>query len=447
MRATTFGRSTAVRPVQRPKVGRVIAALAIVAVVFAAGGGSPAGAAALPPVKHVFVVVLENENHDTTFGPNSKAPYLANDVTDMGQHLTQYYGIGHFSLDNYIAMVSGQAPNPQTQGDCPIFTEMLPGVVGPDGQAIGQGCVHPTAVKTIGDQLTAKGLTWKAYLESMGTACRHPDINTQDNTQTAKKGDQYAARHNPFVYFHSIIDTPACAANDVDLQSLTGDLASPAKTASLSMIVPDLCHDGHDEPCVDGQPGGLVSANRFLEEWIPKILASAAYRDGGLLVIMFDEAKNSDTTACCGEMPGPNSPLPGQQGPGGGRVGAVLISQFIKPGAVNATPYNHYSLLRSVEDLFGLEHLGMAGAADLKAFGDDVFTNPLAPAAVTPAPLPRAVQQPALPATGSASWPIATAAGLLLAAALVIRGRASQPVVATARRARRRATTARRPPP
>jgi hypothetical protein len=398
---------------------RALVALAVASTAWASTV-TGAHASALPPVKHVFVIVLENENYTASFGPGSKAPYLANTLTSMGQQLNQYYGIGHFSLDNYIAMVSGQAPNVQTQADCMIYTDFVPGVVGPGGQAIGQGCVYPKAVATVADQLTAKGLSWKGYLESMGSPCRHPDLNTQDTTQQAKVGDQYAARHNPFVYFHSIIDSPACAANDVPLERLPGDLATASTTASLSVIVPDLCHDGHDSPCVDKQPGGLVSANAFLEQWVPKILGSAGYRDGGLLVVTFDEASNSDTTACCGEAPGPNSPMPGQQGPGGGRVGAVLVSPFIAPGGINPTPYNHYSLLRSIEDLFGLEHLGMAGAAGLKAFGDDVFTNPPAATVVNPVPAPPPAPAPVttLPVTGTPTLPIALAAALLLAAAL-----------------------------
>jgi hypothetical protein len=333
-----------------------------------------ARAAALPPIKHVWIVVLENENYDTTFGPNSKAPYLAKTLTAQGQLLTQYYGIGHFSLDNYIAMVSGQPPNPQTQADCMVYNDFV-GAVGPDGIAVGQGCVYPSAVKTIGDQLEGKGLTWKQYAEDMGTACRHPALNSQDTTQTARKNDQYAARHNPFVYFHSIIDRPICNTNVLDLGNLQGDLE--AGTPSYSFITPDLCSDGHDAPCVDGRPGGLVSANDFLKTWIPRIAGSAAYRDGGLIVVTFDESE-SGAEDCCGEPTGPNTPNNGglTQGNGGGRTGTVLLSPYIQAGSVNNTPYNHYSLLRSTEDLFGLDHLGYAANSGLKPFGDDIFNNP-----------------------------------------------------------------------
>jgi phosphatidylinositol-3-phosphatase len=354
---------------------RVALALAVVASLLFSAATS--ATAALPPIKHVWIVVLENENYDTTFGPNSKAPYLAKTLTSQGQLLTQYYGIGHFSLDNYIAMVSGQPPNPQTQADC-VFYNDFAGAVGPDGIAVGQGCVYPSTVKTVGDQLEGKGLTWKEYAEDMGTACRHPALNSQDSTQTARKNDQYAARHNPFVYFHSIIDSPACAQDVVPLEQLDGDLQSAAATPSYSFITPDLCHDAHDATCADGGPGGLPAADQFLQTWVPKILGSPAYAEGGLLVVTFDEAESGDASACCGEQAGFNTPNPGglTPGPGGGRTGAVLISQYVQPGSRNDTPYNHYSFLRSVEDLFGLGHLGYAGRAGLQPFGPDVYNAP-----------------------------------------------------------------------
>ena len=334
-------------------------------------------AAALPPIKHVWIVVLENKNYDQTFGKSSPAPYLAKTLTSQGQLLTQFYGIGHFSLTNYIAMVSGQPPNPQTQADCQFFNEFA-GAVGPDGIAVGNGCVYPTAVKTIGDQLEGKGLTWKEYAEDMGTACRHPALNSHDETQTARKNDQYAARHNPFVYFHSIIDRPICNTNVLDLSKLPGDLGSASTVPSYSFITPDLCADGHDATCADTKsPGGYQGINAFLKTWVPRIAASPAYLDGGLIIVTFDESETG-AEDCCGEPMGPNTPNNGglTQGNGGGRTGTVLISPYIQAGSVNNTPYNHYSLLRSTEDLFGLAHLGYAANSGLKPFGDDVFNNP-----------------------------------------------------------------------
>ena len=144
----------------------------------------PAGAAHAKSTKqpqHVFVIVLENQDADTTFGPASSAPYLAQTLTAQGAFVPGYYGIGHHSLDNYIAMVSGQAPNVETQADCQLFTDFLPGTPTSDGQVIGQGCVYPASVKTIADQLESRGLSWKGYMEDMGadpvrdngTTCAH----------------------------------------------------------------------------------------------------------------------------------------------------------------------------------------------------------------------------------------------------------------------------------
>jgi len=131
-------------------------------------------------------------------------------------------------------------------------------------------------------------------------------------------------------------------------------------------------------PAPTAAPAACPRPTSFLQTWVPKITGSPAWAEGGLLVINFDESDSSDASACCNEQPGPNTPNPGgtTQGPGGGRTGAVLISQFIRPGSQNATPYNHYSLLKSIEDVFGLGYLGYAGQSGLQAFGPDVYNAP-----------------------------------------------------------------------
>ena len=306
--------------------------------------------------------------------------------------MPNYYGIGHNSNDNYIAMISGQAPNPQTQADCQSFTDMLPGTPGANGQAQGTGCVYPAAVPTVASQMGTAGFTWRSYNEGMGAdpareagVCAHPGINASDNTQTATATDDYATRHNPFVYFHGIIDdTTLCNTHVVGLDALAQDLTAPAPSApNYSFITPDLCHDGHDAPCKNGQPGGLVSADQFLQTWVPRITSSAAYRQDGLLMVLFDEAAGQQPSSCCGEIAGPSSPTPGINGPGGGQTGAVLLSPCIAPGTVTQTPYNHYSMLASVEDIFGLGHLGYAAGPGATPFGADIYNRSCGPAAPT----------------------------------------------------------------
>jgi hypothetical protein len=113
-----------------------------------AASGAGAAQAALPPIHHVYVIVLENESASTTFGPGSPAPYLSNTLRAQGAYLPKYYGIGHVSLDNYIAMISGQAPNTQTQTDCQFFTDFVGMTTVAHGQLAGTGCVFPTSLPT-----------------------------------------------------------------------------------------------------------------------------------------------------------------------------------------------------------------------------------------------------------------------------------------------------------
>jgi hypothetical protein len=365
-------------------------------------------------IRHVFVIVLENEGFDTTFGPQSKAPYLSKTLTKAGVLLTQYHGTGHASLDNYIAMISGQAATPETRNDCQTYADFTMTGITPDGQAVGHGCVYPDAIKTLPDQLDAVGKTWRAYMGDMGNdpgresaTCGHPVLNTLDHTQSAEapsaavpSGDQYAARHNPFVYFHSIIDSARCDADVVSLNQLSRDLKSEWATPNFVFITPNLCDDGHDGPCVNGQPGGLVSADAFLQKWVPQIMASPAYERDGLLVINFDEGGlsvvrnpnggfliNAPGLFCCNEQPGPNLaafPQSSTIGPytltfqsyGGDRTGAVLLSPFIKPGTVSYTPFNHFSLLKSLEAAFDIdEYLGYASQSGLLGFFDPVTSD------------------------------------------------------------------------
>ncbi|MFE4468661.1 alkaline phosphatase family protein [Leifsonia sp. NPDC056824] len=355
------------------------AAVAGVAVAFLPSATATVSAATtgsyLPGAKHVFVINLENKGYDETWGPGSAAPYLSTTLRSQGVLLNSYYGTAHNSQPNYVAEISGQGPNPQMQGDCQNYSPFAGSGTASPGQAVGDGCVFPSTVKTVADQLTASGRTWKGYMEDMGTPCRHPALGAVDDTQKAKVGDQYAARHNPFVYFQRITGSADCAANDVDLSRLPTDLASVATTPNFSLITPNLCDDGHDSPCVDGRPGGLASADAWLKQWVPKITSSPAFKQDGVLVITFDESDGpqSDASSCCNEGPGPNSPLPGISGLGGGRVGALVLSPFVKGGTWSTTPYNHYSLLASIEDTFGLPYLGYAATPGLNRFGLDVY--------------------------------------------------------------------------
>ena len=348
----------------------------------------------LPQIKHVWVIELENEGLGQSFGDRAADPYLAVTLRHMGGLLQNYYAVGHDSLDNYVAQISGQAPDHATQNDCGVWTKFRPAnmIEKPFGQLVGDGCVYPASIPTLGNQLSAAHLTWKAYLQDMGNqpardhttmtkqgpACGHPMVGKPDDTEGATAADQYATRHEGFMYFESVIGSQAyCDAHVLSFQPLLKDLSKASTTPSFSWLSPNLCMDGHDAPCADGDPGGLTEINGFLHIWVPEILHSPAYKNG-LIMITFDEGSTSQ--ACCGETPGtspshPNAPEPGMSGPGGGKVGALLLSPFIKPGTVSTVDYNHYSMLRTIEDIFGLSHLGDAAMPQVKPFGADVFTK------------------------------------------------------------------------
>ena len=447
--------------------------------------------AGLPVYKHsitkVMVIDIENEEGSSLFGANSEASYIPTVLEPMGTLIQNYYAIGHVSADNYIAQVSGQAPNVVSGSDCVTaaqpagsFDDVTPGTLDANqtlypGQVDGQGCVYPKSVQTIGNQLDAlhphsTAVNWREYAEDMGNNptrdlgtydplggmdCSHPVqtggvANDPTNSATGPNAtgsqvksiisDQYADRHNPFIYFHSVIDNAAsCATHIVPLGTiavgatpaqntywghLSQDLSSIHTTPKFSFITPNLCNDGHDATCAGTNTngttaGGLDGVNAWLSNWMPLILNSPAYQSGKLLIaITSDEGSNADTTAGDNEQPGPNAsnpgyspllntpiaalggktyyqlyygittltpgvaPAPGTM-PGGGKVEMLVLNKkWVRPGVIDtAGSYNHYSALRTYEDLLGITtggadakgHLGFASTAH--DFGTDVFTT------------------------------------------------------------------------
>ena len=447
--------------------------------------------AALPPVRHVWLIMLENHslaenfgkpalNFQARAGSPASMTYLAKTLPSMGALLTNYYGVAHPSNSNYTALLSGQPPSlgyfsrtqcPKTgipsigltfcTGnllDCFYYSPFTVKRMTSLGVAVGQGCVYPTSVPDIGTQLqnASPAFTVKAYQEDMPAPCTHPPIGGYDG-ESAGGNPGYETGNNPFVYFHHWIDHPKrCAANDVPLNRVTfepllSDLQSVATTPNLSWIGLNLCDQGHDacpnyyadrssskffdnaSVCSGAQPASEycdAQASWFLSQIIPKITASPAYQQDGLIAIVWDEANfyNSspyvDNRACCNEShevgasgragitgtihvplfgtikvkPGTNRLLIGgsynlanilgalkllflhprqavSMQPGGGDSGAVLLSPFIKPGTVSNTPYNHFSLLRTLQDIFGVPNTGNAADPLVGTIGSDVFNN------------------------------------------------------------------------
>ncbi len=240
----------------------------------------------LPPIKHVWVIELENEGLSQSFGDTAADPYLAVVLRSEGALLKNYFAVGHDSLDNYVAQISGQAPDHATQNDCGVWTRFRPANVieKPFGQLVGNGCVYPASIPTLGNQLSAAHWTWKAYLQDMGNqpardrttmtkqgpACGHPMVGKPDDTEGATAADQFADRHEGFMYFESVIGNQAyCDAHILSFQPLLKDLSKASTTPNFSWLSPNLCMDGHDAPCADGDPGGLTEINGFLQHLDP----------------------------------------------------------------------------------------------------------------------------------------------------------------------------------
>ncbi len=301
-------------------------------------------------VKHVWLIILENKSYDASFTGLNKNTYLWQTLPQQGVLLKRYYGTGHFSLDNYISLVSGQATEPDTQADCPyydsfsgtlerkgsLFTNrnfgQLASSAGPNAAAGSNGCVYPSSVPTLFNQFDEAGVGWKGYAQDLGNPdasgpahdagaqyCGAPyatpgatGSTAQPNPGSANATDQYVPKHFPFPWFESILQSGDCDSRHIanlfdPSNGLYHDLQSEASTPAFSWISPNNCSDAHDavchgnnlsggfaDPSTPNPPvnytGGLYAADSFLEHVIPEIEASPAFKDGGLIDITFDEA-------------------------------------------------------------------------------------------------------------------------------------------------------------
>jgi hypothetical protein len=308
----------------------------------------------LPEVKHVFLVVLGPAGYEASFGETSTSPLLKEELPGQGEFLSNYYSVASSTLANQIALLSGQGPTPATAAGCPTYGDVLPGSENPEGQVTGDGCVYPATTKTLMGQMSEADLTWKAYREG-AEGCPNPPPDAT----------------NPFLYFHATLDDLKCAESVVNLPQLATDLKAPAdKFPALAYL----------------SPAPETPADKFLELIVPQIKESLAYKDGGMIAITSTEApqdaEGPDTSSCCISPDFPNLPAPPAEAPatgpvkptgGGGRVGLLLISPFVEPGTTSETYFNHFSLLATIEELFGLEKIGYAAEPAITGFDESTF--------------------------------------------------------------------------
>lgn len=272
-------------------------------------------------IRHVFVIVMENHGYDQIVG-NPDAPYI-NQLRERFASADQYYAIRHPSLPNYLALVSGS-----TQGmtyDCADCTFDAPNLV---------------------DQLEAHGKSWRGYMEGMPAPC-YAGVATGSFLQQTF-GGAYVRRHNPFMNFADVAHNPSRCANVVPFTQFQTDLQAN-RLPDFVWITPNLIHDMHNGTVADG--------DAWLSEVVPEILASSAWRDDGVLFVTWDEGPDSDHAGCCGDAMG-------------GRVVTLVVGVNARRGYHSSIPYTHYSLLRTIEDAWGLGYLAHASDSDTRSMED-----------------------------------------------------------------------------
>ncbi len=281
-------------------------------------GATDDPAPTLPPVKHVWVVMLAQHGLQDGFGPDSHSVLLRETLPPKGLLLLDHQSVGRGSLANGLAVLTGARPRDEQLADCPVY---------------GPACLVTSRALT--DQFSDAKLEWKAYVEDLPAGCP-------------------PSPRNPFGYISSVVDAnTACTTHIVGTDALDGDLANAEDTPAFSYVVPNVCHDGRDVPCGAGHLGGTAELDGWLRTTLRAIRASPAYKKDGMIFVTFDQGATQDP-----------------------KVGALVLSHFLAPGTTYDDKTTHYSILKTIEDLFGFDHLGEAASDDVVALGPEQLTRP-----------------------------------------------------------------------
>jgi phosphatidylinositol-3-phosphatase len=305
-----------------PVVWLAVAAVVAATTLVACGGGgglrpaTPSPPAAASKESRVVVIVMENREYGRILG-NSKAPYL-NRLARDGGVATRFFGTRHPSLPNYIALTSGSTFT--IQSDCKYC--------------------HIKATNIV-DQFEAAHVSWKAYIEDMPTFCYGGAV-----------AGNYAKKHNPFAYYDTVTRDPARCRRVVPATELRGDIRT-GRLPRFVWITPNLCDDMHNCKVGDG--------DRWLASVVPPLLRSLGPH--GFLAITWDEG--SSDLGCCRYAVG-------------GHIATLLVGPDVRPGGRMTRPADHYSLLRTIEQAFGLRPLRRAGCPCSPPL-NDLFVRPPGP--------------------------------------------------------------------
>ena len=281
-------------------------------------------------VRHVVWIWMENHSYSQIVGsPGSSAyassPYVNGTLVPSCGLATSYRSVTHPSLPNYLAATSGS-----THG---VTSDCSP-----------SSC--PQSATSLFDQVKSSGRSWRGYDESMSSNCSKSSTSL------------YAARHNPAVYYTRMAST--CAVSDVPMGTVTSGALEHAIVAGtlspFTFVTPNLCNDTHN--C------SISTGDGWLKTWVPLITSGPNYRLGDTVVfITWDEGSGGSDGESCATNTSDQSC----------HVATLVLSPSIAPGKKSSTLFNHYSLLKTTEQLLGLPYLGHAAdsstASMVSAFG------------------------------------------------------------------------------
>ena len=325
-------------------------------------------------MRHVFVIMMENTSYSDLLNPSNTNTTFIQSLASTYGLATNYYGVTHTSLPNYVAVSSGSTwgsnADDEAQADQGYFNHL-----------------------SLFDQLSQSGVSWRGYMESMPSAgytgnygaCSNPAPDP-DCTSSSTGTALYVRKHNPFMQYPDIFNNPAVADNVVPLTQLTRDL-NTGRVADFNWITPNICNDMHggapscpypNSPTDANQAALYQDGNNFLNTWVTAIMSSRAWTDNSAIFITWDEGGYGDdapygpldNSGCCDSpvLPAtPANPTTGGGGDlaggtlyGGGHVPMIVIARDAAGGLTDSAPLNHYSLLQTIEQNWNLPFLGNA---------------------------------------------------------------------------------------
>lgn len=342
----------------------------------------------LPRYSHVFVIIEENKNYAQVL-QSSNAPNLTRLARDYGK-ATAFYGEVHPSEANYVALLGGDTFGIHDDDAFYCKPKMRDRYC---GHANTPGYVdHTILARHLGQQLEDQGLRWKGYygdLPAPGSLAVIAGSLARGGVTHA--ASLYASKHSGFLNFASMQSDPRRSEKIVGFDQLDRDLAAD-QLPNFALLIPNQCDEMHGlygaavpDDCSVLHPGALVRrGDRVVGELVARLQRTRAWEsaENVAIVITFDEGAGGSREGCCAVTPSAQSNF------GGGHVPTVVITNHGPRGAADPTPYNHYSLLRTIEDVFGIgerlghaadEHLGVRSMTPL--FGVPPKVTPVRPAA------------------------------------------------------------------